>query len=227
MSSTATWSYSAVQSFETCPRRHNLTKVAKIIVEPASKAMIDGRAVHKAMEDGVNGKVIPNAYAYLKPIIHRIRGTEGQKQTERRWGLTKNLTPCEFFAKDVWVRGVFDIAIVRPNMVIVLDYKTGKVKSDSDQLKLFAVAAFALYPFAEKVKTGYLWLDSGKITEETYLREDVGPIWQEFMPRVERLARALNEGDWEPRPSGLCGWCPVGRDRCEFHKGFKGENHRG
>lgn len=218
------WSYSSLQSFETCPRRHYLTKISKVVVEPTTPALAGGRAVHKAMEDGVNGKVIPEAYFGYKPIINRIRAAPGQKQTERKWGLDRNLHPVDFFAKDVWVRGVLDLTIVHPTMAIVIDYKTGKVKQDSDQLKLFAAAGFAMYPFAEKIKTGYMWLDHDKITDETYLRQDTAPIWQEFMPRIERMKRVEADGNWEPCPSGLCGWCPVGKQHCEFWKGYRGEN---
>lgn len=218
------WSYSSLQSFETCARRHNLTKITKAVIEPTSPAMAAGRAVHKAMEDGVQGKVIPSAYGGLKPIIERIRQAPGQKQTERKWGLTKNLTPCDFFDKSVWVRGVLDLSVVRTDHALVLDYKTGKIKQDSDQLKLFAGAGFAMYPFARYVRTGYLWLDNNKITDETYEREDAPGIWQEFLPRIQRMERAQTEGKWEPNPSGLCGWCPVGRAHCEFWRGYRGEN---
>lgn len=220
------WSYSSLQSFETCPRRHYLTKITKVVVEPTTPALAGGRAVHKAMEDGVNGKIIPAAYQGYKPIIERIRAASGQKQTERKWGLTKNLNQCDFFAKDAWVRGVLDLSIVRPKMAIVIDYKTGKVKTDTDQLKLFAAAGFAMYPFAETITTGYMWLDHDKITDETYRREDSSGLWQEFLPRIERMERVAADDDWEPRPSGLCGWCPVGKERCEFWVGYRGENKR-
>lgn len=224
MPSVVPWSYSSLQSFETCPRRHNLTKITKVIVEPTSPAMAAGRAVHKAMEDGVGGKAIPAAYGHFRPIIDRIRAAPGQKQTEQKWGLTRNLLKTDFFAKDVWVRGVLDLAIVRPKIGIILDYKTGKVKQDADQLKLFAGAGFALYPFMERIKTGYAWLDHNQITSEEYTREDAPLIWQEFLPRIERMQRAEAEGEWQPKPSGLCGWCPVGRAKCEFWLAYRGEH---
>lgn len=226
MSSAVPWSFSLLQSFETCPRRHHLTRVTHNVVEATTPALASGRAVHKAMEDGVNGKAIPTAFNHLRPIIARIRESPGTKHTEQKWAVTKTLNKCGYYDDGAWARGVLDLSVVRPKTAIVLDYKSGKIKQDSDQLKLFAAACFTLYPFVETVKTGYAWLDYNRITSEEYQREDAPLIWQEFVPRVERLERAVAEDCWEPNPSGLCGWCPVGRANCEFWKGYRGE-HRG
>ena len=99
----------------------------------------------------------------------------------------------------------------------MLDYKTGKPKEDGDQLKLFAATTFALEPWLESVKTGYLWLAHNKVTDASFKREDVSVIWQEFVPRVQRMQKAQELDLWPPRPSGLCkAWCPVGKRLCEF-----------
>jgi len=220
------WSWSSLQSFETCPHRHNLTKIAKVITEPTTPALAEGRAAHKSMEDGVNGKPMAPQHRKYIDLITVIRKAKGQKHTEIKWGVTGNFQRTGFFDKNVWARGVIDVAIIGKSTGVLIDYKTGKPKKDSDQLKLFSAAGFAMYPFLNKIKAAYAWLDHNKMDDETYLREDVPIIWQEFAPRVRRMEIAMERNEWPVKPSGLCGWCPVGRDKCEHWVAYRGE-HRG
>ena len=100
---------------------------------------------------------------------------------------------------------------------MLVTHNTGKVKTDGDQLKLFAAATFAQHPHLETVKTGYLWLAADKTTAQDFKKEDVPVIWQEFLPRIQRMEKAQEDDKWLPNPSGLCkAWCPVGKKLCEF-----------
>ena len=211
------WSYSSLTAYETCPKRYYLTRVAKEVKEPQTEATIHGNAVHKALELYVGGKeAMPEKYASYLPVADKLRATPGEKKLEYKFALTQGLRETTYFAKDVWLRGVLDVGIKRNDEVIVLDYKTGKRKVDGDQLRLFAMAAFALWPFAKKVKTGFIWLASGQMDTQTYAPEDKQEILQEFSARVHRMDRSAATGQWPPRPSGLCkAWCPVGRSLCE------------
>lgn len=100
---------------------------------------------------------------------------------------------------------------------MLITHNTGKVKTDGDQLKLFAAATFAQHPYLDTVKTGYLWLANDKVTTQDFKKEDVPVIWQEFLPRIQRMEAAQEADKWLPNPSGLCkSWCPVGKKLCEF-----------
>lgn len=212
------WSYSSLTAFETCPKRYYLTKVAKTVKEPQTEATIHGNAVHKALEISVRDRTpLPEKYSTYTPLVNTVLQSPGAKHTELKFGLTRNLTPTGFFASDVWCRGVLDLQVVKPDYVVVLDWKTGKPKPDADQLQLFAGAAFSLHPTVNKVKTGYAWLAYGKLDTETFTRDDVKSIWAEFIPRVQRMDEAAKRNDYPPRPSGLCrSWCPVSKQQCEF-----------
>lgn len=204
-------------AFETCPRRFYFTKVTKEITEPQTEATIHGNQVHKALEEYVGGQSqLPSKYEPYRQVADKIKMAKGKKLLEHKFGLTRGLKPTTFFAKDCWVRGVLDVAIVGPKTVAVLDYKTGKRKVDHDQLGLFAMAATVLWPFAEKIKTGYIWLQPGQMDTKEYTQEDRVPLAQEFAARAHRIEQAHLEDSWPARPSGLCReWCPVGKQRCE------------
>lgn len=210
------WSYSSLTAYETCPHRYYLTKVAKTIKEPASEEMKDGLAVHKALELRVKDKTpLPEKYSQYESICSRIESTPGEVQTEKQLAINDKFEPTGWFDKDVWCRAVLDVNIVDGRSAAVLDYKTGKIKPNSHQLMLSAAFLFHVREQIEKVVTGFLWLAHGKVTKETYRKEELPSIWREFLPRVQRLENAYEKDRWEKKPSGLCkGWCPC--SSCEF-----------
>lgn len=212
------WSYSSLNAFETCPRRYYLTRITRQVKEPETEATLHGTEVHKALELAVKGEApLPEKYLPYKPLVDRVMATPGERVVEHQFALTGSFKPTGFFDSDAWVRGVIDLGIINRKAGVVLDWKTGKVKTDGDQLKLFAVAAFASFDQLQTVKTGYVWLKHGKLTSANFKREDAPGIWQEFLPRVRRMEKAQEADRWPPNPSGLCrAWCPVGRKLCDF-----------
>lgn len=212
------WSYSALTAYETCPRRFQLTRVTKQVVEPQTEATIWGNKVHKALELFAKGeKPLPPDLQKYERYVKKILSYEGKRVVEERIALDKNFRPTKWMAKDVWVRGIIDIGVVGSEKAYLLDWKTGKRRPDSNQLKLFAALAFAIYPWVDKVTTGFIWLKSAEFDKEVFTRDQLPEIWDEFFPRLDRLAISYRDDKWTPKPSGLCkNWCPVGRQLCEF-----------
>ena len=212
------WSYSSLNAFETCPRRYQLTRVTKEVVERQHEASIYGNRVHKHLENYANKKrgLPPELQKYAK-YVDKIFSYEGKHIVEQRMAIDKNFKPTKWMAKNVWCRGIIDIGVVNSDTAYLLDWKTGKHKPDSDQLKLFAALAFAHYPYITKIVCGFIWLKDLKFDKEIYTKEDIKGIWEEFMPRVQRIEIAFAEDKWQAKPSGLCrNWCPVGKKLCEF-----------
>ena len=212
------WSYSALTAYETCPRRYELTRVSRTVKEPQTEATIWGNEVHKALELFAKGeKPLPPDMKKYEKYVNKILSYEGKRVIEERIALDKNFRPTTWMAKNVWVRGIIDIGVVGSEKAYLLDWKTGKRKPDLDQLKLFAALAFAVYPWIDKVTTGFIWLKTKEFDKEVFTREQLPEIWDEFMPRLNRLAISFKDDKWTPKPSGLCkNWCPVGRSNCEF-----------
>lgn len=217
MNKPVAWSYSALTSFETCPRRYYLTKVTKQVVEPQTEATLWGNAVHKALELRITQrKVLPDTMQQFEPLVESVLSKGGKVEAETRMALTRNLLPTTFFAKDVWVRGITDVTVEKNGKLFVGDWKTGKPDPDSAQLRLSAAMVMAQKPHIKMVVNAFVWLKTGDITAEKFSRDDIPGIWQEFAPRVRRLEIAYEENKFPPKPSGLCRkWCPVGRALCE------------
>ncbi len=211
------WSYSALTAFETCPWRYYLTRISKAVSEQQTPATIEGNKLHKAFEYAVGGKTaLPPEYTQHVPLVSKLRAAPGQRHTELKIALTSGLKPTGYWDDNVWVRCVIDLAIVRQKTGTLLDYKTGKRKLDSDQLKLFAVAGFANWPYLQKITTGYLWLKENKLDPEVFTPDDVPAIARTFAERVFMMEQAQKNDEWPKHKSGLCReWCPVGRGNCE------------
>jgi hypothetical protein len=206
------WSFSALNAFETCPYQFYRLRVKKDIREKESPQMLEGHRQHKAFEKRLGDDVpLPPDMKKWEPLCKKLTSTPHDEfHVEYKVALTPELEPTTFFAKDVWVRGVFDVVIRRGGLLRIGDWKTGKRKMDNEQLKLFAALGFAAFEGIKKVKTSFWWLPAAKADNEEFDRESLPLIWQEFEPRVERMRAAHEEDVWPKKPSGLCrGWCSV------------------
>jgi hypothetical protein len=213
------WSYSSLNAFETCPKRYYLTKVSKQVQEPQTQATVWGNKVHKALELRITkGTPLPDTMSEYEPIAQTVaaRAQGAKLDAEQKMALTKAFKPTTWFGKDVWVRGITDFTIEKGDKVFIGDWKTGKPTPESAQLKLTAAMTFAHKPHVKTIINSFVWLKTGGNTTEVFQREDVADIWQEFMPRIQRLEHAVEENKFPARPSGLCrAWCPVGKKLCE------------
>lgn len=214
------WSYSSLTAFETCGRKYYLTRVAKTVVETQHETARHGEDVHRALEVAVKQQTpMPEKYKELQPIAMKLQAYPGKREAELKLAIDKSFKPVSWFDKQAWCRGIIDLNVEKGNKAVALDYKTGKRKPESTQLMLFAGLLMHHKPYLEQVTTGFVWLKDKKIDREDFTRDSIGIIWQEFMPRVERMELAYKKDQWVPRPSGLCnGWCPVGKANCEFWK---------
>ena len=211
------WSYSSLTAYETCPRRYELTKVLKKVTEPQTDATIWGNQVHKALELRVKDKTpLPKGMSMYEPLCAKLDVAPGQVFTEKKMALNAQFQPVAWMAKDCWVRSILDVQIDAGKNAAVLDWKTGKAKPESSQLMLSAAFMFHSRPYVQKVTTSFVWLKENTTTKEVFTRDQLPEIWQEFLPRVQRLEIAYRDNKWEAKPSGLCReWCPVGKALCE------------
>ena len=217
MTKSFAWSHSRLSSFETCPLRYEQVDLLKRYSDD-NPAGARGQAIHKALEDYCrDGVPFPAEYAEFRDVGDRVRALGGEKKFEQKLAVTERFEPCEFFDKAVWFRCVVDVLVLSGRRAAALDYKTGKVKLDHDQLALNAGAIFAHYPEVDVVDTRYWWICyGGGMTKKRFFRHSVGEVWSAFLPRVNAFRNAVSQNKFLPKPSGLCKrHCPV--DTCPHH----------
>ena len=215
MSKAAPWSFSRIKAFEQCPKQFYHEKVLKQYPFIQTDAMIYGNQFHKACEDYIGkGEPLPERFMYIKNALDKLNQREGVKICEQRLGVTANLEPCTFSARNVWFRGIVDLAILDEDSGIgwIIDYKTGKSAkyADKGQLELMALAIFAHYPKITSIRAGLLFVVANKLVKETYEVADRANLWEKWSSNYATMEKAFEADVWNPRPSGLCKrHCPV------------------
>lgn len=212
------WSYSGLKDYVNCPRQYYEVKIAKTFFKKPTEQMLYGTAVHSALEDYVSkGKPLEKNYERYRPLLDALLEIEGERYPEYRMALNADRQPCSFGAKDYWVRGIVDLAIVNGDTAHIVDYKTGSAKyPDVKQLKLMSLMTYAHFPEVTKIKAGLVFVAHNVFIDEEYDRDQSEDMWKEFLPDLERLKLSHEHNKWPENPTPLCGWCPV--TTCQFQK---------
>ncbi|HQT82050.1 MAG TPA: PD-(D/E)XK nuclease family protein [Ferrovaceae bacterium] len=213
------WSYSALKEYENCPRKYHETKVLKRYPFEESEEMLYGKKLHKACENYIKRNApLPKDMEFLTNTLESLKRKQGDKYPEFKMALTEKLEPVDYFDKNVWVRGAADLLIVdkENSLAWVVDYKTGKDKyPDTDQLALMSLMVMAYFPEITRVNSALIFVMKGSIIKETVYRQEKEPLWWDFRTRTAAIAGSMDNNVWNPKQSGLCGYCPV--STCEFN----------
>ena len=152
------WSYSKLKNYRTCPRRHYEIDLAKNYTEPEGPALKEGNDVHKAFEDRI-GKGVPfqPQYAHYEEAALRLLKVPGKIMVEQQLAIKADFTACTWFDKQTWFRAKADYLAINGMVALAIDYKTGKIVEDSEQLGLMADCVFSHYPEVQAVRTEFWW----------------------------------------------------------------------
>ena len=208
------WSYSALSTFENCPKQYYHRYILRE-KEPETEVTKHGTAVHKALEDRLRDHVkkpLPDAYATYEKLAGGVEKAAegGLLMVELPLALDKSFQPCHFFGKEVWGRGKADVCILKGKKLWTGDWKTGKVREKIFQLQIFAAFLFKMFPLVDEIHANNLWLQANKIGENyKFTRAGESSIWQEILHKIGRVELAAEKDSFEPKQSGLCGFCSV------------------
>jgi hypothetical protein len=220
------WSFTAISGFNSCPKQYSEVKVYKHFKDDMGEAAIWGDWVHKQIEAHYR-ELVPyheNMRAYLPHVEAAVAWTGGWRtnpgspdgrgrmlMVEHKMGINTKLKKCDFFDPKVFGRAIADFLVVDNDVAWCIDWKTGKVKPDNRQLKLFAIFVFTEFPYVNEVHTSFEWLMfAPQNTRKSFHRRELTELWASFMPDLTQIRDAFATETWQAKPSGLCnGWCPV------------------
>lgn len=208
------WSYSSLDTFENCPKRYYHRYILKER-EPENEVTKHGNEVHKALELRVkDGKPLPEAYKDYEPLAKSVadqgNSADVKLYTEMEFALDQQMQPCSFWDKNVWGRGKGDVVMIKGDRGWLGDWKTGKVREKADQLKIFAAFLFKMFPVLKVITGNNIWLTANKLGDRhQFSREHEPVLWKEIIEKVQRVEKAFTTNRFDPKPSGLCGFCNV------------------
>jgi hypothetical protein len=211
------WSYSSIKTFDSCPKKYHHLRILKDFKDEDSTATIYGKELHKAAEDFIKeGTPIPQRFAFLQPVMDSLSKIEGEKHCEIKLGIAKRngkFAPCDFFAKDVWWRGIADLLIINEEKqtAYLVDYKTSKNAkyADTKQLDLLAGAVFTHYPKIMEIKSALLFVVSNEMVKKKHEFMMQTSYLNSMQPELTRLEAAIKTNVWNPVSGPLCKFCPV------------------
>lgn len=203
------WSYSALNTFENCPRKYWATKIAKKVSD-INKWNTKGDSEHDHFHNYLKkGLALPAAIAHYKPMLDKLKAAPGELYSEMQMTLTQDFVPCNFKDWDnAWVRGATDALVVNGDKATYLDWKSGKFRPGDDQIELSSLLIFKHFPQVQTVKGGLVFYRHNKVHPHVVHRADEPMLWNSFITRVKEMETAKINDEWPATPNPLCGWCP-------------------
>lgn len=220
------WSFSALEMFLNCPRKFWAVKIAKLVSDD-NQWNLRGDDEHKCFDAYLKGKAaLPPSLVKFTPMLDRVKAAPGQLYSEMSLSLNTQFVPCKWNDWDnVYVRGAADVLIVNGERAKMLDWKTGKVKNDPKQMELVSLLVFQHFKEVQQVDTAYIYIHHNQtvpnpqkpeqLAPYTFTRDQIGVLWQRFLPDVKKLENSKLKDEWPPTPNGLCGFCPYGA--CQYN----------
>ncbi len=202
------WSISRLKDYEKCPQyacyRHLMKN--ELGEEPKGAPLQRGIDIHEEAEAFLKGK--------LKAVPESLKKFEGDfidlrrngAESELKWAFDDAWRPVEYFAKNAWVRVVADAYLLDSiGTARLIDFKTGKAADYSDQLDLYAVAAFQ-HNSTTLLVSGELWfLDHGIKSRPAYYKPEAADKLRKKWG--ERVRPMFADTKFVPRPGPYCKWC--------------------
>ncbi len=215
------FSYSAIKDFENCPKKYHEVRILKQYKSQDTEATLYGTAVHLAFELFIkDGTPVPENFKHYLPYVEPLTRVKGSIRCEEPLAIRADFSPCAYDADDAWFRGIPDYIAVNKETGVarVADYKTSKSSryADTGQLELMAAMIMVHNPEIHTVKGVLLFVVAGSVIKAEYKRSDLPTILSQWAGRANAVEAALESGIWNPKSSGLCGFCPV--ESCPHHR---------
>jgi hypothetical protein len=207
------WSHSAVADYLGCPYRYAARRFFCNVVDEKTEESLWGDRVHKGLEERIRDKKpLPEGMEQYENWCRVLEQLPGKFYFELELAVDGRLEPCGWFDKNAYGRVRIDLLILNEEekTAIVIDYKTGKMKDDAEQLRLSCWFLSKMYPWIETFKYRYIWLKVNKPTGGEMNRREAMAIFTGTVETLKKMEQAWIDEDFPMNPSGLChGWCPV------------------
>lgn len=200
-----------LSALQTCPRQFEAKYITKEVTFQETQATIWGNKCHKAMEDALTLDMpIPSEMSFLSPWVSKLKNAKGTLYAETKFAIDKEGNPSSWSER--YLGGIADVVVINNDKAFIGDLKTGKFKSDQQQLTILTKCILANHPEVEKVNATLFFPHIDQLASFKTTRQEFPTSKQNEALEVElvRYEKILEKGEFKPRPSGLCGkWCDV------------------
>lgn len=232
------WSFSSLGLFD-CPKRYEIIRAKKLIVEPPSKAGTAGSDYHELIENYLRDGTWHNDLTPHKRILDHFKEQNGiceagyafkwvpfngDNSIDGYWQESTNevLARCEMDDPDTWYRGYLDWMKIDGDKCHVVDWKTGKVKI-TKQLQLYAWVVFMAHPEVNEVKCTFHWINHRDQHSDWFKREQMEELFAPFREKLTGIDLCYTNDNWPENPGEImkktgrgmnCTYCHVSDKFC-------------
>lgn len=219
MAKSFAWSYSALDGFHQCPKKHYFEKINKKYPFQSNPAADYGKALHKAFElYATKNKPLPMDMLHHQPFLDNLLGLGTEFLGEQKLALTRDFKPTGWFDNDVWCRSIIDLVVMRDDSAIICDYKSGRRVDTFDQVDHQAAMLAVYKPEIMNYTTGYYYTKEKAMVRHALPACDMTKVWQKFYPRVELMEKMIVDDEFPAKQNFLCkSYCPV--KECKYNGG--------
>lgn len=202
------WSFSRWNTYRTCPAQAFYKYIQKL-PEPESPALVNGSRVHDLGEAyvkaGDTSAPVPVEYEGFTDELHAAM--ELNPRAELELAFTNKWTPTTWFHSNVWLRAKIDLVYegISPKHINLVDYKTGKVRVDEQQLELYAIAMLCAFKEVDHLHTELWFLSHDKVAEVDHDRSELRELKAKWRDRAHEMT---SDKVFRATPSFACRWCP-------------------
>lgn len=210
MADLVAWSYSRLESLETCPKKFWHISIRKDVQDPPNDHTTYGTNVHESFAKFLTkGMPLPISIRHYTSLLSKFKAAPGEHIVEQQIAINAQYQQTGWFDKDVYMRVISDLTIMRPPHAVMIDWKTGKPKKDFTQLRVAAAVMFMIAPELETISMSFVWLKNKTIDTDRMTRDEMPDVWAALHPRLVAYQEAFNNESFPARPGFHCKYCPV------------------
>jgi CRISPR/Cas system-associated exonuclease Cas4 (RecB family) len=203
------YSYSAIKMYEECPSKYKFSRILRL-PQPSGPAAERGTMIHAEIENAIKGglDLLSDEIMHLANSIKVWK--ENGAQSEMKFSIDKHWNAIPYDDPMSMFRGVIDLYLEHEDKAVVIDFKTGKDRDYSDQIRVYSAVILATKPHISEVKNIIEFIDLKKTKEyPTIKREDLSSL-KSLM--VGRILAPEKDNIFAPNPNQFCKWCHYRKD---------------
>jgi len=223
------WSFSSLTTGEKCMASIYFQKIMKISDNLDNvKVIVEGKKQHQLLEDYIKdlkaGKpaTFPEGAKKIKDKMDKVleEYSLDKISPEKKYAFTKDFEKeVDFFAKDVWMRGIADLIAIDGKKAVIVDYKNSKKSPYNNlkymsQLQLYSLIIFMTNPEVESVNASIWLLKDGNSVNQIHYRKKLPFYLQNY---VERGNKFFNATEFPAKSSkSNCKFCFYKEKTCDY-----------
>ncbi len=229
------YSYSRQSTYYSCPNKFKLTYIDKIFITSDSYALKKGSWLHESIENILLGskikqpkdmepeeskecKTILKGFLesdFFKSILHLSETYEMKVEEGVGFDEHFNIVP---YNEASFFRGFIDLHLYSEKKCIIIDWKSGKLKSlenqDFLQNEIYALWFLLKNPEVWEVSVVFFYLEHNRYNRKIITRDDIGNLKNKIYKRIEKIE---DTEDFKKTITKLCGYCDYLKDGyCEL-----------